>query len=68
MLGGTDRNCGNPQDNWSLSRGVNPGSPEYKAVVLTARLQCSGLWNLKVNYPVNTRPPWALSCVSLFYS
>lgn len=52
MLGGTDRNSENPQDNWSLSRGVNPVFPEYKAKVIIARLPCSGLWNLKVNHPV----------------
>jgi hypothetical protein len=35
VLGGTGRNSENHQDNWSLSRGVNPGCPEYKSVVLT---------------------------------
>jgi hypothetical protein len=56
VFGGTDRDSENPQDNWSLSRSVNPGSPKYKAVVRTFRLQCS-IVELKVNHPVNTRPP-----------
>jgi hypothetical protein len=54
VLGGTDRNSENPQDCWCLSRGVNPGSPEYKAVADTARPHVQVCGTLGVN----TRPPF----------
>jgi hypothetical protein len=35
LHGGSERNLEEPQDNWSLSRSLNPGSPEYEAGMLT---------------------------------